>query len=85
MAKESRRLYQITDSCWKGNTGSAGWTGSWTARSKHRRVYKAVQRKNRRSGRSDHPCCHHSLRGQKLQLHHKDSAGSSSDQEGLQY
>ena len=34
--KESRRIYQIADSCWQGYTCSASWTGSWTARRKHR-------------------------------------------------
>ena len=29
--KESRRIYQIADSCWQGYTCSSSWTCSWTA------------------------------------------------------
>lgn len=34
--------------------------------------------------RSYHPCCYHSLRRQIIHIHHQDSSGSSSHQEGLQ-
>ena len=33
---------------------------------------------------ADHPCCHHRVRGQKLQLRNQDSACSCSSEEGLQ-
>ena len=36
-------------------------------------------------GDSDHPCCYYCICRQKLQLHHKDSAGSSSVKESLQH
>ncbi len=45
---------------------------------------KEFNAKNSRSGRYDHPGCYHSICGQKLQLHHKDSAGCSFIKEGLQ-
>ena len=32
MAKKVTGYIKITDSCRQGNTGSASWTGSWTAR-----------------------------------------------------
>ena len=40
--KESNRLYQITDSSWKGNSSSTGWSCTWTARCKYRTVYKRI-------------------------------------------
>ena len=43
-----------------------------------------VQRKNRRSGRSDHPGCYYRICRQKLQLRYQDSAGSCSVKESLQ-
>ena len=36
------------------------------------------------NAKHDHSCSHHCLQRQKLQFHHKDSAGSGSYQESLQ-
>ena len=45
--KENRRIYQTADSGRQGNTCAACRTCAWTARCQHRRIYQAVQRKDR--------------------------------------
>ena len=46
MAKKVEGYIKLQIPAGKGNTGSSSWSCTWTARRKHRRVYKAVQRKD---------------------------------------
>ena len=46
MAKKVTGYIKLQIPAGKGNTGSTGWTCSWTAGCQHCTVYKGVQRKN---------------------------------------
>jgi len=83
-SKESRRLYQITDSCRKSDTGTTSWPGAWTARREYRGIHQAVQCKDSRPGRFNYSGSNYRICRQKFQLNHQDSAGSRAAEEGLQ-
>ena len=85
MAKKVTGYIKLQIPAGKGNTGSACWSGSWTARCEHRTVHKSSSTQEPQI-RADLiiPVVITVYADRSFQLHHKDSACSSSAEEGLQ-